>query len=601
MITKMTKYSFILFHKEVMPFLERVQEIGMVDITRENKAVDDHSKEKFALLERYSSAEKSLNLLRESLSQTEIPTDTGNFEKLTSEELLLVAESSLEEREMLSAELKSLTRERDEAYQWGAFTKEDIDKISSLGFKMHFFIISESNYNPDWESQYILHILSKEDGKCRFVILLPKEEELHFKYPESKFPVNSYHIIDKKIEENLERSDAVQKRIAALINKIDHLKSGAAAERARLELHLAGEASVKEAEGTIAVMTGFAPAEKRKELLEFFEGTGVYFMEETAKEEDNPPVKLKNNFFTRLFEPIGELYMLPKYGELDLTPYFAPFYMLFFGLCLGDIGYGIVLLTAGTIGRFKLPKMRGYMMLVQFLGVGSMIMPLLNGVFFGAKLQDIIPMPDSIKELFFSDIKMFWFAIIFGLFQIVFARLVNAIDSMIRKGWQHGMHNLGWAILVVWLALIYAGSMMPELIIPAYVNYIGYAGLAFIIFFSSTQGNIFARVMKGAFSLYDITSIFGDMLSYIRLFGLGTAGGILGLVVNSIAMNMSGIPYVGWFFTGLMLLVGHTAVLLLNSLGAFVHPMRLTFVEFYKNAGFGGGGRAFRPLTKNDN
>jgi V/A-type H+-transporting ATPase subunit I len=107
--------------------------------------------------------------------------------------------------------------------------------------------------------------------------------------------------------------------------------------------------------------------------------------------------------------------------------------------------------------------------------------------------------------------------------------------------------------------------------------------------------------MKGAFSLYDITGIFGDMLSYIRLFGLGTAGGILGLVVNSVAMNMSGIPYVGWFFTGLMLLVGHTAVLLLNSLGAFVHPMRLTFVEFYKNAGFGGGGRAFRPLTKNEN
>ncbi|MDD3273189.1 MAG: V-type ATPase 116kDa subunit family protein, partial [Bacteroidales bacterium] len=368
-----------------------------------------------------------------------------------------------------------------------------------------------------------------------------------------------------------------------------------------LDLHLAGVASVKEAEGTIAIMTGFAPADKREELHKFFENTGVYFIEDVAKEEDNPPIKLKNNYFTKLFEPIGELYMLPKYGELDLTPYFAPFYMLFFGLCLGDIGYGIVLLIAGTIGRFKLPKFKGYMMLIQFLGIGAMLMPMLNGVFFGAKIQDIIPMPDSIKELFFSDIKMFWFAIIFGLFQIVVARLVNAIDSMIRKGWQHGMHNLGWAILVIWLAIIYAGTMMPEMVIPAYVNYIGYAGLAFIILFSSVEGNIFKRIMKGAFSLYDITGIFGDMLSYIRLFGLGTAGGILGLVVNSVAMNMSGIPYVGWFFTGLMLLVGHTAVLLLNSLGAFVHPMRLTFVEFYKNAGFGGGGRAFRPLTKNEN
>ena len=600
MITKMTKYSFILYHMEVQTFLERVQEIGMVDITRENKGVDEHSKEKFALLERYATAEKSIKALSETLSGKNI-SSAPDLNGYSPEELLVTTENSLEERIYLNSELKSMLRERDEAAQWGAFTKEDIDKISSLGYKMHCFVISESNYDSEWESKYIIHILSKKDGKCYFVILTQEDEELNFKYPESKFPTTSYHIIEKKIEEVKLNIETTEDRLASLLKMSDIMHSGAVSERASLDLHLAGVASVKEAEGTIAIMTGFAPADKREELHKFFENTGVYFIEDVAKEEDNPPIKLKNNYFTKLFEPIGELYMLPKYGELDLTPYFAPFYMLFFGLCLGDIGYGIVLLIAGTIGRFKLPKFKGYMMLIQFLGIGAMLMPMLNGVFFGAKIQDIIPMPDSIKELFFSDIKMFWFAIIFGLFQIVVARLVNAIDSMIRKGWQHGMHNLGWAILVIWLAIIYAGTMMPEMVIPAYVNYIGYAGLAFIILFSSVEGNIFKRIMKGAFSLYDITGIFGDMLSYIRLFGLGTAGGILGLVVNSVAMNMSGIPYVGWFFTGLMLLVGHTAVLLLNSLGAFVHPMRLTFVEFYKNAGFGGGGRAFRPLTKNEN
>ena len=78
-------------------------------------------------------------------------------------------------------------------------------------------------------------------------------------------------------------------------------------------------------------------------------------------------------------------------------------------------------------------------------------------------------------------IKMFWFAIIFGLFQIVFARMVNAIDSMIRKGWQHGMHNIGWSIVIIWASLAYAGTMLPELVVPAFVNYIGYLGLALII------------------------------------------------------------------------------------------------------------------------
>jgi len=121
---------------------------------------------------------------------------------------------------------------------------------------------------------------------------------------------------------------------------------------------------------------------------------------------------------------------------------------------------------------------------------------------------------------------MFWFAIIFGLFQIVFARLVNAVYSMKYKGWQSGMHNIGWAIVIIWATLAYAGSMNEDLKAPAFINYIGLGGLALILFFSSTEGNIFSRLMKGTFALYDITGIFGDMLSYIRLFGLGTGRGV---------------------------------------------------------------------------
>ena len=138
--------------------------------------------------------------------------------------------------------------------------------------------------------------------------------------------------------------------------------------------------------------------------------------------------------------------------------------------------------------------------------------------------------------------------------------------------------------------------MVDGLTLPGWFNYTGIAGAGLILLFSSTEGNFIVRLFKGTASFYDITGVFGDMLSYIRLFGLGTSGGILGMVVNSVAINMLDIPYVGWIFTGIMLIFGHLAVLLLSSLGAFVHPMRLTFVEFYKNAGFTGGGRAYKPL-----
>jgi V/A-type H+-transporting ATPase subunit I len=124
--------------------------------------------------------------------------------------------------------------------------------------------------------------------------------------------------------------------------------------------------------------------------------------------------------------------------------------------------------------------------------------------------------------------------------------------------------------------------------------------LILILFFSKTEGNIFKRLFGGITSLYDITGFFGDILSYIRLFGLGTAGGILGMVVNSVAMQFTGIPYVGWVISVLFLIIGHIFVLALSGLGAFVHPLRLTFVEFYKNAGFTGGGKAYKPLSKNE-
>ncbi len=598
MITKMTKYSFILFHKEVLPFLDRLQDIGMVDIIRENKAIDDHSKELLGKIQNYSAALKRINELKESLAEIKPAGKLFDKEQSTSD-LFNTLSDALEKRENLIAEKRGLERDYEEALLWGAYKKEDINKLESLGYTLHFFSISESNYKPEWERDYILQIINKNQGKYYFVILSPSEEEFHFKIPESKFPPVSCDILKEKIDYTESYITWNRELLAEYALQTDLLEERLNKEKAIFDLYLAGSSSKIEAEGTLALMTGFAPQSQSKELLEFFDNEGIFYIAESAREEDNPPIKLKNNFFSRLFEPIGELYMLPKYGELDLTPYFAPFYMLFFGLCLGDMGYGIVLLLLGVIGKFKFPKYKDYLSLIQLLGIGSIIMPLLTGSIFGTKLAVIFPLPDSVNALFFSDIKMFWFAIIFGVFQIVIGKLINAIFSIITKGWQYGMHNIGWAIVIIWASFAYAKTMVPELSLPDYVNYIGLFGCSLILFFSATEGNIIIRIFKGTFAFYDITGVFGDVLSYIRLFGLGTSGGILGFVVNSIAMNMIDIPYVGWFFTGLVLLIGHTFVLLLSSLGAFVHPMRLTFVEFYKNSGFTGGGKAFRPLTKN--
>lgn len=601
MITKMDKYSFVLFHSDLSLFLKRVQELGMVDITRENKAIDDTSRELFSIIERYRKAIKGIETLNNtfSLPFTQSISLEESIKSITEpSELLSLSEKLITEYDQLKNEQDQVKRELSEAINWGILDKEDISKLSLLGYSIHLYSVSEKSYNPEWESNYVIHKLNTTNGKVYFALLHPQSEELNFKHTESKMPPRSCHLLESRLLQIESKLKEIEVTVAMVYLQREILERGLLLVREELELYLAGNSSVKEAEGTIALLTGFVPSEKRSETESFLQDTGVYYILEEAIIEDNPPVKLKNGFFASLYEPIGELYMLPKYGELDLTPYFAPFYMLFFGLCLGDMGYGLVMLTAATFAKFKFPKYKGYLTLIQFLGLGAILMAALSGVFFGTKIQDILNLPESVNELFFSDLKMFWFSIIFGLFQIVFARMVNAIYLMVNRGWQYGMQNIGWSIFIIWAAWYYATTMVPELSMPTFMHYVAIAGALMIFLFTSDSKKIHVRIFKGTLAFYDITSIFGDMLSYIRLFGLGTAGAILGMVVNSVAISMTGIPYLGWFFAGLMLVVGHLMVLLLSSLGAFVHPMRLTFVEFYKNASFNGGGRAFRPLTK---
>lgn len=590
----MTKYSFVIFHKEVDQFLENLQSVGLVDVTRQTKAIDTRSKELFDMLSRYNAVINTLEGINKKGTETQ-----SNNPLPDENSLLEVVEQKLSLRQEMKLAWAEAKRALSESEPWGEFNAADLERLHSLGYTPHFYTCSTKRFNKAWEEQYPLHILNtdKNGGKIYFVILSDGNEEFKFDLTEVKFPETPAKEINARIAEIETKTGKNENELVLLAQALNTLKTQKEEIEQQLDLYLAQAYSQKGAEDTILIFEGFAPTESEEQVTALLEENHVYYLKEEAKLEDNPPIKLKNNFFTRLYEPIGELYMLPRYGETDLTPYFAPFYMLFFGLCLGDMGYGLILFIAGLFVNFKVPAYKGYGKLVAWLGVGAILMPALNGTFFGTKLGEILPLPEHIKGLFFSDMKMFWFAIIFGLVQIVFARLLNAFFAIKNNGIQAGLHNIGWAIIITVLAIWYASMEVP-FSYPAFVNYIGWGGLLLILLFTSDNKNIFVKLFKGVSALYDITGVFGDMLSYIRLFGLGTAGGILGMVVNSVAMQMSGIPYMGWVLAILMLIVGHTMVLLLSCLGAFVHPMRLTFVEFYKNAGFEGGGRAYKPLSK---
>ena len=594
MIKKMTKYSFVVFHKEVEDFLKNLQEIGVVDVTRQKRAIDSYSMEQFEEIARCNAAVSALNRLKGEAQKKglEIPA-----EKPATDNLLELYSTLVQKRDALKTKLFNLKGESANALPWGAFEDKNLNDLAALGYTPYFFAVSAQKYDKEWESLYPIHILNEYEGKIYFTVLMEGEEKPVLPIPDSAFPPVPANILAQRLKECQDEAAQVENQLLSLTNCTEDFKALRDEKFSSLDLYLANEASTKKADETIAIFEAFAPTEIDTQVVQFLEENNVYYLKEEAKEEDNPPVKLKNNFFAKLYEPIGELYMLPKYGELDLTMFYAPFYMLFFGFCLGDMGYGLVLILVGLIVNFKVKAFANYGKLLAWLGLGTVIMPALSGTVFGAKLYELVPLPQNITDLFFNDMQMFWFAILFGIFQIVFARFIQCIYNFTKKNYRVALNALGWGLSIAWATLAYASSE-AGFTYPGWVNYIGIAALALIVLCGSDAKNPIVRIVKGTFTLYDSTSVFGDVLSYIRLFGLATSGGILGFVINSISMTLGEVPYVGWLLMIIMLIIGHTFVMLLSSLGAFVHPLRLTFIEFYKNAGFEGGGRPYNPLKK---
>ncbi|NLA15797.1 MAG: hypothetical protein GX877_04580 [Bacteroidales bacterium] len=599
MITPMTKYSFVLLSGQTENFLTKLQELGVVDINREEKAVDQPSKELADKLLQTNQSIARLKQIAKEKESKDVQPYRGNGEVLLQETTAL-----LSERETLKARLATLQDQAEAALPWGIFTKEEVDKIKNLGFIMHAYTMPERRFNPQWEAQYPLYVVNRVENYIYFLVLEVPGTAYDFPGNETVFPAVPWNELQQEIDQQTAALEECLQRLSILSDHTNVLRNYAGELSAQLDLYLAEMGADKQVEGHISLLTGFVPSDRTEALDAYLDQEGLYSISVPAETEDNPPIKLKNNWFSRLFEPIGNMYMLPVYNELDLTPFFAPFYMLFFGFCLGDMGYGLLLMLVGLIGRRFVPKFRAYLNLIFFLGLGSLIMASLSGSFFGMSFLELIPAAGEKQSFFFqfTDMNMFWFAILFGLFQIIFARILTAIDSIVRKGWQHGMAPFGWAILIVWGTLAYASTMVEGLVLPKEASItMLVVSISLIVLFSKPEGPLHKRLGPGVWAMYDITGVFGDMLSYIRLFGLGASGGILGMVINTLALSLSGIPYVGWLLTLVLLLFGHALVLGLSALGAFVHPMRLTFVEFYKNAGFTGGGRDYKPLKSNNN
>lgn len=598
MITPMIHYTFAVHDTFYRQFLDDLQELEVVHVDRsavrrlegEAAGLADEAAQIGHLLEQFKNYLHDQAKERSGLLTT---AEIAGLNNLLSRRLN-DGRSALEQLQE-TIEARSI---------WGDYSAGVIRHLNEAGVFIRFYTIPAKRFSQSWLELFPVEIISRSDREVHFICI--GKQEVTFE------GARELHPPEEPLSELNHRQENLKKEIAAIRVELEQLannnwlplKDRLAALRDRMNwLDILDNRTSRIGEGQIALLEGWVPVTVKDRLDLYLDEKGILYFESEPAAEETPPVQLINNRFARLFEPISKLFSLPSYGEMDLTVYFAPFFMLFFGFCLGDAGYGLVILLGTTIGkRFASPGMRSYLTLGQFFGLSTMIMGLIFGTFFGIVLADV-PALAPVRDKFLQSESIFYLSMIIGAVQIIFGICLRIFNQLRQPYRWVALGSAGWLLLFL-TAGIFEGLLADAAMTPALkvLRIFGYSASLFLIIFFSGTGSVFQRLGGGIWEIYgNVTGIFGDLLSYIRLFALGVASSILGLVVNQMAVAFGKAPYVGPVIFFLIIVVGHTANLAISSLGAFVHPMRLTFVEFYKNAGFKGGGKAYQPFAKQKN
>ena len=353
-------------------------------------------------------------------------------------------------------------------------------------------------------------------------------------------------------------------------------------------------------------------------LLEFEESVEIIF-DDAASDDDSVPVILENPPYLQPFEVVTRMFGMPKYSEADPTPVLAPFFILFFGLCLTDAGYGIALalLMTWLMRTYVMDKGTGQLAkLLMYGGLSTIVCGAATGGWLG-NILDFLPswlgfVMTAKNTVILIDpltqpIQFLGIALFLGYLQICYGIYLKMRHRMDRGKYNDALLDEGvWLIFVnsiIFLLIVTASGLRQN---PAthgigqglflmFLTTAAVSGGLRIWYSNREEPNVVKRVLSGVLSLYDFVGIFSDILSYSRLLALGLATGVIASVVDMLAMMVGDIPLIGFILGIIIFCFGHVFNLVINALGSFIHSGRLQFVEFFSKF-FDAGGKKYQPF-----
>ena len=583
MITQMKKYTFLVFHREYEAFLEQLREVGVVHVTEKAAGMADDAH----LQELLAKAEQTRKLIAQGAPDQ-----------------LLTEKANLEQR------IAATQKEADKMAVWGDFSAERIEQLKNAGYTLRYFTCPKKNFDEQFG------IMVAEQGATVYFVQVNNDAEAPEGCQEQYLSQKSAADLQKDVEglngllvaQNARIELWAKENIPALEAELVMLQQDIDWKRVTLNTE-------SEADGSLKILEGFCPIDQVPALQAMLKQQDIYFQEEDPTAEDDTPIKLRNNKFTKLFESLTGMYGWPNYGEFDPTPVLAPFFLLFFAMCMGDCGYGILLMIIGLLiakKKLNIAMFEGLGPIITVLGLGTTVVGFFLGTFMGIDLYAASWVPEVLKNVMIKgnltlagssyDIQMV-LALCIGVFHICLAMVVKAVCYTKQFGFKENIATWGWTLLIVGglIVAILGMTVLPAAVFKWTLIAVGVVSALGIYIFNTPGRNPLINIGAGLWDTYNMaTGILGDVLSYIRLYALGLAGGMLGAAFNNLGQMVLGdTPNVGtWVGFLAIVIVGHVLNLAMSALGAFVHPLRLSFVEYFKNAGYEGKGKLYQPFKK---
>jgi len=579
MIVRMKKITLITQSKDIDSVLESVRRLGLLHVEHENAPSGGN----------IAALKEKLNRVSEAIA---VLPDIKNQAAADNKEDSLIDETMalLDEKETLIEELQILERDMETWEEWGNFNPSLIESLKSKNIWVRLCKVSVQEMKNVPETVVLEKIFQK--GNIFYCAIISRKE--------TGLPFETLALPKMGMEEMLFEEKKYEKRFIEIEKRFLEI----AAYKNALRDHennlssLIEFSEVREGSGRfekLSYIKGYLPADQIGiiEAAASKEKWGIVTSDPGGN--DNPPTLIKNSKLVKIIKPMFDIIgTIPGYREVDISPHFLIFFSIFFGMLIGDVGYGLTYFLIALIAqkRLKAIKDKSIFFLTYVLASFAITWGLLTGVFFGPH-----PWIKPLMPYFTDNTNVQAFCFLIGVVQLSVAH----IWKFLRK-WPSlkALSDIGW-ICVLWSAYFLAKSLILNFEFPGFMKWIFIAGSGLIILFTNPVKNVFAGIGTGLGDfLLKLVNSFADIVSYIRLFAVGLAGVAIADAFNQIAANIGAASILNGLLSVFVLFAGHTLNLGLGILSILVHGVRLNVLEFSGRMDMEWSGTEYSPFKIKD-